>query len=121
MLTADSQFGHFVNAGGKTIPSDLKPLLLALNTIPVCTAECERGFSQMNLISSQTRNSLWVKSVSCLLFGKLVGPPFQKFLPLPYVKSWLATERHSADDVNSLACASNKKMDVAYAAIWDFL
>jgi len=25
--------------------------------------------------------------------------------------------RHSADDVNSLACAPNKKFDVAYAAI----
>ena len=38
-------FRQFKDTDSKSIPSDLKPLLLALNTIPVCTAEYERGFS----------------------------------------------------------------------------
>ena len=99
----------------------MKPLLLAMDTVPVCTAECERGFSQINLIVGPTRNSLAVTTVSCLLFGKLVGPPIGKFAPLAYVKSWLAAGRHSADDVNSLACSTptSEQYEAAYGAIWN--
>ena len=61
-----------------------------------------------------------VKTTSCLLFGKLVGPPLARFDPLPYVKSWIAAGRHSADDVNSLACAANNEYDAAYETIWFF-
>ena len=68
-------FRKFKENGGKRIPPDLIPLLLALKTFPLCTAACERGFSQMNLIVSPTRNSMLVNTVSCLLFGKLVDPP----------------------------------------------
>lgn len=114
-------FRLFKENGGKRVPPELRPLLLALSTIPVCTAECERGFSQMNLIISPTRNSLLVKTTSCLLFGKLVGPPLARFDPLPYVKSWIAAGRHSADDVNSLACAASNEYDAAYETIWGFL
>jgi len=64
----------------------LKPLLQALNTLPVCT-ECERGFSQTNLIASATRNCLLVTTVCCLLFAKLVGPYFAKSVSLNYMKS----------------------------------
>ena len=43
-------FRVYKENGGKCIPPDLQPLMLAIETIPVCTADCERGFSQMNLI-----------------------------------------------------------------------
>ena len=64
---------EYLDNGGKKVPDQLKPLFLAIDTIPVCTAECERGFSQMNLILSPVRNSLSVSTVSSLLFAKLVG------------------------------------------------
>jgi len=83
-------FRIFKENGGKRIPPELRPLLLALKTIPVCTTECERGFSQMNLIISRTRNSMLVSTASCLMFGKLVGPSLARFDPLPYVRSWIA-------------------------------
>lgn len=114
-------FRKFKENGGKIVPPELKPLLLALNTVPVCTAECERGFSQMNLIISPTRNCLSVETVSSLLFGKLVGPPLAKFIPLPYVKSWLSAGKHSADDTNSPACSTSIDCDAAYTAVWDIL
>jgi len=78
------------DSGEQRVPHELKPLLQALNTLPVCTsctAECERGFSQTNLITSATRNCMLVTTVSCLLFAKLVGPPFAKFVSLNYMKS----------------------------------
>ena len=69
-------------------PEELKPLLQAVNTLVISTAECERGFSQMNILTT-TRNTLEVKSMSALLFIKCVGPPLQMFKPDVYVKSWL--------------------------------
>ena len=66
-------FREYRENGGEKVPDQLKPLFLAIDTIPVCTAECERGFSQMNLILSPVRNSLSVSTVSSLLFAKLVG------------------------------------------------
>lgn len=94
-------FREYRECGAKVVPSDLQPLLLAINTIPVSTADCERGYSQMNLIMTATRNSLAVRTAWCLLFGKLVGPPLSLFNPLPYVRSWLAAGKQSADDTNS--------------------
>ena len=37
-------FRQFKDTRGKTIPSDFKPLLLALNAIPVCTANVREDF-----------------------------------------------------------------------------
>ena len=38
-------------------PEELKPLLQAVNTLVITTAECERGFSQMNILTT-TRSTL---------------------------------------------------------------
>ena len=51
-------FRAFVEGDGKIIHEDLKALLSSVGTIPVSTAECERGFSAMNLIITPARNSL---------------------------------------------------------------
>ena len=48
-------FRLFVDNGGRVIPSELRPLILALGTLPVSRAECERGFSQMNLMMTHIR------------------------------------------------------------------
>lgn len=113
-------FREFRENGGKTVPPGLLPLLLAVETIPVCTAECERGFSQMNLIISPVRNSLTVPTVSCLLFGKLVGPPLRLFKPDQYVMSWLARGKHSADDTNSKTRSVSER-DNSLAQVWKLL
>lgn len=94
-------FRAFVEGYGKMIPEDLKALLSSVGTIPVSTAECERGFSAMNLIITPARNSLSTSNVSALLFVKLVGLPLSKFEPLKYVKSWLSKGHHLGEDTNS--------------------
>ena len=40
------------------MPDELRELLVAVNSIPITSAECERGFSQMNLICTPHRGSL---------------------------------------------------------------
>jgi len=95
-------FRSFVDSGRKIIEDDLRPVISSLAVIPVSTAECERGFSCMNLLLTSTCSSLHVTTLSSLMFLKTVGPPLEQFEPLKYVKSWLAKGHHGACDVNSL-------------------
>ena len=62
-------------------------LLVAVNSIPIASAECEQGVSQMNLIF-----------MSSLLFLNLVGPPLAKFNPVPYERTWVAKGHRTATD-----------------------
>ena len=52
----------------RKIPQNLLLLIHSVNTISISTSECERGFSQMNLIMTSQRASLLVNTVSSLLF-----------------------------------------------------
>lgn len=70
-------------------------LLKAVQTIPIFSAECERGFSGMNSITGAKRNHLLVENVSSLMFIKLNGPPMSDFDPKPYACSLLASGRSS--------------------------
>ena len=89
-------YREYRDNGGEMIPDGLKGLLAAVNTLPISSAECERGFSQMNLICTADRASLLISTISWLLFLCLVGPPLSSFNPTPYVKSWLAKGHRSA-------------------------
>jgi hypothetical protein len=57
-------FGKYILE--KTYPEKLLHLLSILNTIPLSSSECEREFSQMNLIATPTRDSLKTKTISAL-------------------------------------------------------
>ena len=50
--------------------------------LPVSTAECERGFSHMNLICDELRSTVTMQHLSALMFVSLVG------LPTTCVESW---------------------------------
>ena len=79
-------FNEFLISNGRITLASLKPLLDILYTVPISTAECERGFSQMNLISSDLRSSLTTRNLSNLMFIKLNGPHFENWSPSLYVK-----------------------------------
>lgn len=88
------------------MPLDFVPLMKAVETIAVSTSECERRFSSMNDLLTPKRNCLSTNRLSSLLFLKCVGPPIQRFEPLPYVKTWLQLGRRSADET---ACRSRNQ------------
>ncbi|XP_050516420.1 E3 SUMO-protein ligase KIAA1586-like [Diabrotica virgifera virgifera] len=83
-----------------TIPKDLNPLINCTKLIPCSSAECERGFSHMNIIISPTRSKLTIEHVSALMFIKLNGPSIQTWKPENYVKAWLRRHR-TADDTRT--------------------
>ena len=68
------------------MPDPLKSLKTVLDTLPITSADCERGFSTMNVICSDLRNALTVPHISNLMFISLVGPPVREFKPEAYVK-----------------------------------
>jgi len=99
-------YRDFKECGGKTTNLVLQSLLNRVNTIPVSTAECERGFSKMNIVCSPLRTRLTVSHMSALLFISLNGPPVKLFNPLQYVKSWLSSNRREA---NCTQCPGKKR------------
>lgn len=81
-----------------SIPDALKGLSNCLRTLPCSTAECERGFSLMNIISTDLRSTLLVKNIASLMFVNLNGPPLKLWNPHDYVKSWLQSHRSAVDN-----------------------
>jgi hypothetical protein len=94
---AVNELRDHLNKAEKAITSTLFRLKNVLNLIPISSAECERGFSQMNLICTKIRNRLNIEHISSLLFIKLNGPSLSKFNPLPFVKLWLRDNHQSSN------------------------
>ena len=80
-----------------SIPDCLKRLRNCIHTFPCSTAECERGFSLMNLISTDLRARLLISNISNIMFINVNGPPLNQWNPESYVKSWLASHRSAVD------------------------
>ena len=82
---------------GQGVAPLLKSLIVKLETLPFTTAECERGFSMMNLIWNKLRNKFQIETVESNLFVKINGPPPNLFRPNAYVFSWLLKHRSPID------------------------
>ena len=81
--------------------SDLNELEQRLDILPISSAECERGFSSMNLVHTSVRNRLALETIQRLLFVKVNGPPFQFFDAETYSRMWIKEGHHSATDTAS--------------------
>lgn len=114
-------FREFRENNGAFVPDELKGLLAAINTVPISSAECERGFSQMNLICTANRSALLPSTISTLLFLCLVGPPLTRFNPIPYVKSWITQGHRSARDQRSRERCREKESPGSMDAVWAVL
>ncbi|MCP6484570.1 hypothetical protein NL492_27585, partial [Klebsiella pneumoniae] len=68
-----------------------------MKTLPCSTAECERGFSLMNIICTDLHSKLTIPNISNLMFININGPPLSLWNPEDYVKHWISNYR-TADD-----------------------
>ena len=75
-------YREFKDSKGDIAQLCLKTLLNCVNTTPVSTAECERGFSKMNIVCNAFRSRLIVKHLSSLMFLSLTGPELSNWQPL---------------------------------------
>ncbi|KAJ8874495.1 hypothetical protein PR048_025355 [Dryococelus australis] len=75
----------------------LLKLLRVASVLPVSTASCERGCSQMNLVKNKFRSSLETESLDELMMVNLNGPPLPQFIPSKGIDKWYfsaKTTRH---------------------------
>jgi len=84
-----SLFRSYLDSEGKYIPAGLVPLINVLKIIPISTAEDERVFSAMNVVSTNLRSSLTIENISVILFIKINETPIAKFNSEKYVNNWL--------------------------------
>jgi len=103
---------------GESDPESLKPLRRAVDTIPCSSAQCERDFSLMNLICSETRSTLLVSNIANLMIINANGPPLPLWKPTQYVESWLLRHR-SADATNSRTV--NREESPLEKFVWNIL
>ena len=99
-------------------PSLISAVKAVINSLPISSADCERGFSSMNIICSKVRNRLLVKNISSLVFISLVGPPIERFNPGSYVNTWLQSHRDACD---TRIRGKSKNRKHRYQAVWDLL
>jgi hypothetical protein len=76
----------------------LAKFVILLKVLPISSADCERGFSQMNLHHTSLRNALEVETVRDLMMISINGPPRGQFSARRHVMTWLKSGRHGALD-----------------------
>jgi hypothetical protein len=113
-----NDYREFKESRGTRIPIELKKLTNLIDTIPVSTAACERGFSKMNIVCTSLRSRLTVKHMSSLMFISLSGPPITVWEPLPFVKSWLSLQRRAATCTQGPSINRATLSDVRVESLW---
>jgi len=83
---------------GSVVGKKLLTLLNLLQVLPVSSADCERGFSQMNLFHTSLRNRLNVSTIDNFMMLSINSPPLAAWDPTKYVVSWLKSGHHGALD-----------------------
>ena len=73
--------------------SDFNEFCDVIKIFPVCTAECERGFSAMNDVFTKDRNRLSVNVCDAVLFLNINKPPINDVNFAKYVVDWLKVHR----------------------------
>lgn len=94
---------------------DIEPLLGAVKTLAISSAQCERSFSFMNEIFSEKRNVLTSDHISSLAFIYCTGSPIDKFNPYIYIKTWILSGKRSAVGQH---CPKKKRKMKTYTFIW---
>ena len=108
------EYREFQESRGDVTAPGIKLLKNCISTLPVRTAECERGFSKMNVICSSLRSKLTVPQISSLT-------PITQFDPVTFVKSWLTSNRRSAVCSQGPARKQNVTASIAVQSLWNVM
>ena len=95
------EYMHSSTSAPEPETTELASLMIIEQTVPISSAEAERGFSQMNLIVTDSRSRLLVTNVSDILFIRLNGPASNLWDPASATKSWLLKGHRQANDTRS--------------------
>jgi hypothetical protein len=91
--------------------TNIKYLLESILTIPLGSADCERGFAALNLLTHRGtfRNRLETESLNNLMRIKINGPDVPHFDAAKYARSWIETKGMRTDDPHNKKSLSRKR------------
>jgi hypothetical protein len=107
---AEIVMNYTLYKAGQVMGEHLAEFVNLLKVLPISSAACERGFSQMNLHNTSVRNRLAVERVNDLLMLSINGPPLTVWNATKYVIAWLKSGKHGALD--KLTGLAKVKIDV---------
>ena len=108
---------EFKASGERSIPDQLNKVFVAIDTLSPSNAECEREFSAMNNIITDSRDAITTNNAEKQFSVNTVRPPCEKWNPEPYVRTWLGKGRRAAHSTNGIA-QQNLKKDDHYEPLW---
>lgn len=123
LLKTDIDLNEFRDlVDGREEGSTIKHAKKLLKVIAINSAECERGFSLMNITLNKQRNRLSIKTLYDLMTVKLLGKPLNDFDPLPYVIGFLR-EGHRTADSTQIRHSKEKphEVDAGKREMWKLL
>jgi hypothetical protein len=111
-------FREYLHFKEKKYVSNFYSWSVFLGKTAIFSSECERGFSEMNLIVTPARSSLSIRTITSLIFIKIVEPPLTQFDPIKYVRLWLLRGHHSAVDTKSKERKRTEETSQELNKIW---
>ena len=96
---------------------ELKHVYTNVDSLPVSTADYERGFGTRNRIMTPMRNSLSASHLCSLMFININGPPLEMQNLKDYLKPWFKHHRH-ADDTRSRIFAQHWHASNRHVDLW---
>lgn len=91
-------WSHFLNMDTVIWGSELKKLIQTILSIPISTADVERGFSILTHTKYDRRSRLTVDNLRSLLFLRVNGPTIGSFDANRYAKAWIRSGHMATDD-----------------------
>ena len=101
-----SFWSYFLRSPMVTWHNDLRKLLHIALSIPISSADVERGFSVMNHFKINRRKSLTAKHIEDIIRIRINGPSIKNFSAQMYTLHWL-----NANHVDSANTKSSRKSD----------
>lgn len=87
---------HFLRCENVLWPDQLRQLIHVVLSVPVGSADAERGFSILKHTRYDRRSRLTPQHLKQILEIRINGPPIEKFQPRKYSLKWLS--KHIAPD-----------------------
>lgn len=97
-LNAKDFWIYYMEQGMINMGDTLQRLLKIVITLPVSSAEAERGFSIMKHIKYDRRNRLSPSHLNDMMRIRINGPPINEWNPKKYVTNWL--KQHKKTDTS---------------------
>jgi hypothetical protein len=92
-------WNYFLKSNTLIWEPEIKKLIYIVLTLPIGSADVERGFSIKNHFTTNWRSKLTTSHIEDIMRIRINGPEIQDFDPIIYTLHWLNTNHLDSDDI----------------------